>query len=36
MDKKCFDFLMDAVNTVEAEQFNNDLVHMLGELAAMI
>ena len=36
MDKKCFDFLMDAVKTVEAEQFNNDLVNMLGEIAAMI
>lgn len=36
MDKKCFDFLMDAVKTVESEQFNNDLVNMLGELADMI
>lgn len=36
MDKKCFDFLMDAVKTVEAEQFNNDLVNMLGEIASMI
>ena len=36
MDKKCFDFLMDAVKSVQAEQFNNDLVDMLGEIAAMI
>ena len=36
MDKKCFDFLMDAVKSVQAEQFNNDLVNMLGELADMI
>lgn len=36
MDKKCFDFLMDAVKSVQAEQFNNDLVDMIGELAAMI
>ena len=36
MDKKCFDFLMDAVKSVQAEQFNNDLVNMLGEIAAMI
>lgn len=36
MDKKCFDFLMDAVKSVQSEQFNNDLVNMLGELAAMI
>ena len=36
MDKKCFDFLMDAVKRVQSEQFNNDLVDMLGEIAAMI
>ena len=36
MDKKCFDFLMDAVKAVEAEQFNKELVDMLEELAAMI
>ena len=36
MDKKCFDFLMDAVKSVQAEQFNNDLVNMLGEIADMI
>ena len=36
MDKKVFYFLTDAVKTVESEQFNNDLVDMLGELAAMI
>lgn len=36
MDKKCFDFLMDAVKSVESEQFNNDLVNMLGEIAVMI
>lgn len=36
MDKKAFYFLTDAVKTVESEQFNNDLVNMLGEIAAMI
>ena len=36
MDKKCFEFLVDAVKTVEAEQFNKDLVNMIGELADMI
>ena len=36
MDKKCFDFLMDAVKSVQSEQFNNDLVSMLGEIADMI
>lgn len=36
MDKKAFYFLTDAVKTVESEQFNNDLVDMLGEIAAMI
>ena len=36
MDKKCFDFLMDAVKSVQSEQFNNDLVNMLGEIADMI
>lgn len=36
MDKKAFYFLTDSVKAVEAEQFNNDLVNMLGEIAAMI
>ena len=36
MDKKCFDFLMDAVKRVQSEQFNNDLYAMLGEIADMI
>ena len=36
MDKKCFEFLMDAVKAVKAEQLNNDLVNMLGEIADMI
>lgn len=36
MDKKCFDFLMDAVKTVEAEQVKDDLCKMLGSIAAMI
>ncbi len=36
MDKKAFYFLTDAVKIVESEQFNNDLVNMLGEIASMI
>lgn len=36
MDKKCFDFLMDAVKTVQAEQFNEELYKMLGSIADMI
>lgn len=36
MDKKCFDFLMDAVKSVEAEQVNEELYKMLGSIAAMI
>lgn len=36
MDRKCFDFLMDAVKSVEAEQVNEELYKMLGSIAAMI
>ena len=36
MDKKCFDFLMDAVKSVEAEQVNEEFYKMLGSIAAMI
>ena len=36
MDKKCFDFLMDAVKSVQAEQVNEELYKMLGSIAAMI
>ena len=36
MDKKCFDFLMDAVKAIEAEQVNEELYKMLGSIAAMI
>lgn len=36
MDRKCFDFLMDAVNSVRAEKFNEELYKMLGSIAAMI
>lgn len=36
MDKKCFDFLMDAINSVRAENFNEELYKMLGSIAAMI
>ena len=36
MDKKCFDFLIDAVKSVQAEQLNNDLYKMLGSIADMI
>lgn len=36
MDKKCFDFLMDAVKSVQAEQVKDDLYAMLGSIAAMI
>lgn len=36
MDRKVFDFLMDAVNSVRAENFNEELYKMLGSIAAMI
>ena len=36
MDKKCFEFLVDAVNSCEAEQFKNELYSRLGAIAAMI
>lgn len=36
MDKKVFDFLMDAVNSVRAEQVNEEFYKMLGSIAAMI
>ena len=36
MDRKCFDFLMDVVKSVEAEQVNEELYKMLGSIAAMI
>ena len=36
MDKKCFDFLMDAVKSVQAEQVNEEFYKMLGSIAAMI
>lgn len=36
MDKKCFDFLMDAVKSVQAEQVKDDLYKMLGSIADMI
>lgn len=36
MDKKCFDFLMDAVKSVQAEQVNEELYKMLGSIADMI
>lgn len=36
MDRKCFDFLMDAVKSVEAEQVKEELYKMLGSIAAMI
>lgn len=36
MDKKAFYFLMDAVKTVESEQFKDDLYAMLGSIADMI
>lgn len=36
MDKKCFDFLMDAVKSVQAEQCKDDLYKMLGSIADMI
>ena len=36
MDKKCFAFLMDAVNSVRAEGVNEELYKMLGSIAAMI
>lgn len=36
MDKKVFDFLMDAVKSVQAEQVNKELYKMLGSIAAMI
>lgn len=36
MDKKCFDFLMDAVNSVRAESVNEEFYKMLGSIAAMI
>lgn len=36
MDKKCFEFLMDAVKSVQSEEFNKDLANMLGELAKFI
>lgn len=36
MDKKCFDFLMDAVKSVEAECVKEELYKMLGSIADMI
>lgn len=36
MDKKCFDFLMDAVKSVQAEQVNEEFYKILGSIAAMI
>lgn len=36
MDKKCFDFLMDAVNSVRADGINEELYKTLGSIAAMI
>lgn len=36
MDKKCFDFLMDAVKAVEADACKEELYNMLGSIAAMI
>ena len=36
MDRKCFDFLMDAVKSVQAEQVSEELYKMLGSIAAMI
>lgn len=36
MDKKAFSFLTDAVKSVEAEQFKDELYNMLGEIADMI
>lgn len=36
MDKKVFYFLMDAVNSVSAEKFNEELYKMLGNIADMI
>ena len=36
MDRKCFDFLMDAVKTVEADACKEELYKMLGSIAAMI
>lgn len=36
MDKKCFEFLMDAVKSVQSEELNKELVNMLGELAKFI
>ena len=36
MDRKCFDFLMDAVKSVQAEQVNEEFYKMLGSIAAMI
>lgn len=36
MDRKCFDFLMDAVKSVEAEKVKEELYKMLGSIAAMI
>lgn len=36
MDKKCFDFLMDAVKSVQADECKTVLREMLGELADMI
>lgn len=36
MDKKVFDFLMDAVKSVQADEFDKDLHALLGGLADMI
>lgn len=36
MDRKCFDFLMDAVKAVEADACKDELCKMLGSIAAMI
>lgn len=36
MDKKCFEFLVDAVESVEAEQEKHELYEMLGSLVDLI
>lgn len=36
MDKKCFEFLMDAVKSVQSEELNKELVKLLGSLADFI
>lgn len=36
MDKKCFEFLMDAVFSVQSEELKNELYSRLGAIAAII